>query len=314
MVVNSFRNLVEELEKRSKEAESQGKTRNSSVIKKQRKELQSIYDKVDPDIINSPVVLELLHDVIYNYNEESLNDFINIEEVNGSIIIEIHHEKKDIENTSALIEVKKDKIGDKNYIDITGMYAPVSNKDNKYEIQYVKDIYSLEGLEMQRAEAYCPLSPMDDFRKYSHQRMVSDMNFFRPKYNEFRGFRSSEKADCEKCKLVTRGKFFGDEGNIGLCKLNLQESNGKDDRTYIGPAPFTEIGPHLSFDRNDGDIEIELGKNFEHNMKKAEEKFGGEIGWKALVGARKYRSYSDRLYKYAKEKAGITQELDEGRE
>lgn len=172
----------------------------------------------------------------------------------------------------------------------------------------------IEELEMQRSEAYCPLSPMDDFRKYSHQRMVSDMMFFRPRYNEFRGFHSSDKADCEKCKLVTRGKFFGDEENVGLCKLELQEPNRKDYRTYIEPAPFSYIGPHLSFERYHEDIEIEPDKNYEYNMKKAEEEFGGKKGWKALVGVRENRSYSDRLYKYAQEKAGITQERDDDRE
>lgn len=323
MVIESFRSLIDELQKRAKEYEQKDDLNHSYEIKKYIKRVQEIYEKADPDIINSPIVLEALLDTIINYvdTKKTYKDFFNID-VNEDGSIKFTH-YKDNENKNKFAGTRtysKEKIGDKTYIEMSGMFGVL--KDNKtsfgnteLKTQYIKSFYTLEGLEMQKAETYCSIYPQDMFTAFEPKRMIAYMDFNQPKFTEFRGFtnemiHTNGVANCENSKLITRGKYLGDEENIGLATLSLPEG------TYMKKVDLTNCGPYLDFERQPGnEIAIPNGSNNEtvlNLIKEATEKYGGSQGWKTLLSALKFRPflYSQKLRLYAENAVGINQAND----
>ena len=116
--------------------------------KKYIKRVQEIYEKADSDIINSPIVLEALCVTIINYvdTKKTYKDFFNIDVNEDGTIVFTHYKDNENKNKNKFAGTRtysKEKIGDKIYIEMSGMFGVL--KDNKtqfgnteLETQYIK--------------------------------------------------------------------------------------------------------------------------------------------------------------------------------
>ena len=328
-MVENFQDLLTQLANKMNEYNKDGEIAKASEIQRLGQYLYSNASNINQNIINSPAILNHIRLSIEKYVAayKTVDDKFNISiQSGGKIEItqtgSVFKNTIDGRKTMETSVITYDQLEENpKYVSITQMEASSydgltqdaseydkSNNKSESDISYYKSVFTQEGIEIQQTAAHT-------VRKHSYSFKESNliqraMIEFKPLYTIWAGYcpeLNSRTQYYDKMACATRGKYLGDEENIGFYKLAqyTQTNNYSVEATYsIEPINFDARGPYLDREHQSEGIYLTATpeKSSEEIEADAIKKYGGEKAWGSLLASSEHHDISKKLLDYASNK------------